>query len=184
MCPSPADMPTTPHPDVHIHPPASQGGDRDATRAAKLTLISLFLGILTTFATRVVKREHDLALKPFDLLLLGLSSFRIGRMIAFEGVAAPLREPFTTTRPDASGAGQTVVASGQGVRFVLGELVSCPICIGTWTAAGLVYGLHLLPRPTRLLLAIMGTTGVAELCYSITEALDWTARAARRSCRD
>jgi hypothetical protein len=116
--------------------------------------------------------------------MLGLSSFRIGRMIAFEGVAAPLREPFTDTRPDGSGAGQTVVASGTGFRRVLGELVSCPICLGTWVAAALVYGLQLSPRPTRLLMAVMSTTGVAELVYSITEALDWTARAARRQCRD
>lgn len=158
--------------------------ERGETRATKLTLISLFLGVFATFGGRLVKRNQDIDLKPLDLLLLGLSSFRIGRMIAYEGVAAPLREPFTTTQPDASGAGQTVVASGHGARFVLGELVSCPICIGTWTAAALVYGLHLLPRPTRLLLAIMSTTGVAELCYSITEALDWTARAARRRCGD
>ena len=54
--------------------------------------------------------------------------------------------------------------------------------IQAWVAAGLVYGLHLLPRPTRLFLAIMSTTGVAELCYSLTEALDWNARAARRRC--
>jgi hypothetical protein len=69
-------------------------------------------------------------------------------MIAFEGVAAPIREPFTETLPDSSGAGQTVVA------------------------------------PTRVVLAIMSTTGVAELCNSITETLDWNARAARRQCRD
>lgn len=154
------------------------------TRAAKLTLISLFVGVLATFAGRVVKREQDVTLKPFDLLMLGLSSFRIGRMIAFEGVGAPLREPFTDTQPDGSGAGQTVVASGTGIRRVLGELVSCPICLGTWVAAALVYGLQLSPRPTRLLMAVMSTTGVAELVYSITEALDWTARAARRQCRD
>jgi hypothetical protein len=67
---------------------------------------------------------------------------------------------------------------------VLGELLSCPICAGTWVAAGLVYGLRLLPGPTRVLLAIMSTTGVAELCYSVTEALDWTARANRRRCSD
>jgi len=48
----------------------------------------------------------------------------------------------------------------------------------------LVYGLHLRPRPTRVLLAVMSTTGVAELCYSATEWLDWNARAARRNCRD
>jgi Protein of unknown function (DUF1360) len=158
--------------------------DVQQSRATKLTLIWIFLGVLGTFAARVVRRDADLQLRPFELLLLGLSSFRIGRMIAFEGVAAPLREPFTETRVDASGAGQTVVAAGHGARRVFGELLSCPICLATWVAAGLVYGLHLLPRPTRLLLAIMGTTGVAELCYSLTEALDWNARAARRACRD
>jgi hypothetical protein len=154
------------------------------TRATKLTLMSLFLGVLATFAARLVHKERDVDLKPFELLVLGLASFRVGRMIAFEGVAAPLREPFTVTQPDPSGVGQTVVAAGEGTRRVFGELVSCPICVGTWVAAGLVYGTHLLPRPTRLFLSIMATTGVAELCYSLTEVLDWNARAARRRCGD
>jgi Protein of unknown function (DUF1360) len=143
--------------------------DSDArqARATKLTLMSVFVGVLGTFAARLVKAERDVTPRPFELVLLGLASFRVGRMIAFEGVAAPIREPFTETRPDGSGAGQTVVASGRGARRVF---------------AGLVYGLHLLPRPTRLFLTIMGTTGVAELCYSLTEALDWNARAARHRC--
>ena len=170
------------HEHRHALPPLADAAHQ--TRATKLTLISVFLGVMATFASRVLRHEKDLTLKPFDLLLLGLSSFRMGRMIAFEGVAAPLREPFTETRDDASGAGQTVVATGEGARHVVGELMSCPICAGTWVAAGLVYGLHLMPRPTRVLLAIMSTTGVAELCYSLTEALDWSARAARRQCRD
>ncbi|MBV9169540.1 MAG: DUF1360 domain-containing protein [Chloroflexi bacterium] len=172
------------HGNLHeaTRPPRQLFNEHAETRAAKLTLMSLFLGVLATFAGRVVKREHDVMLKPFDLLMLGLTSFRIGRMIAFEGVAAPLREPFTDTRPDGSGAGQTVVASGTGVRRVVGELMSCPICLGTWVAAGLVYGLHLMPRPTRVLMAVMSTTGVAELVYSVTEVLDWNARASRRQC--
>jgi hypothetical protein len=158
--------------------------DVQQVRATKLTLMSLFLGIMATFAARLVERERDVALRPFDLLLLGLSSFRIGRMIAFEGVAAPLREPFTETRLDGSGAGQTVVAAGRGSRRVIGELMSCPICMGTWVAAALVYAMHVFPLPTRVLLAIMSTTGVAELFYAVTEALEWNAQAARRSCRD
>ena len=93
-------MTTSPQTHVHPHQEVRQ------TRAAKLTLISVFLGIMGTFAMRLVKRDADGALRPFDLLLLGLSSFRIGRMIAFEGVAAPLREPFTETHIDGSGAGR------------------------------------------------------------------------------
>jgi hypothetical protein len=158
--------------------------DGQQARATKLTLMSVFLGVMGTFAARLGKRDHDIVLHPFDLLQLGLTSFRIGRMIAFEGVAAPLREAFTETQLDGSGAGKTVVAAGRGARFVIGELMSCPICLGTWVAAGLVYGMHLFPRPTRLLLAIMSTTGVAELCYAVTEALEWTAQSARRNCRD
>ena len=70
---------------THSHTADAPQVERQQTRAAKLTLISLFLGVLATFAGRVVRRDHDLTLKPFDLLLLGLSSFRVGRMIAFEG---------------------------------------------------------------------------------------------------
>jgi hypothetical protein len=117
-----------------------------------------------------------------DLLLLGLSSFRVGRMLAFEGVAAPLREPFTETRDDAYGVAQTVVAEGRGPRRAIGELLSCPICAGTWVSAAMVYGLQLFPGPTRAFMAIVGTTGVAQVLHSLTEALAWTAQAARKSC--
>jgi Protein of unknown function (DUF1360) len=157
--------------------------EREA-RATRLTLVSVFLTLLASFATRLIPSKRELTPRPYELLMLGLASFRIGRMVAYEGVTAPLREPFTRTQLDDSGAGQTVVATGQGARFVLGQLVSCPICIATWVAAGLVYGLQLLPRPTRLLLAIMSTVGVAQLCHSLTEWLDWNARAARRRCSD
>jgi hypothetical protein len=168
------------HPPSSLHSPLSD--DIQQARVTKLTLISIFMTIMATFASRKVQREAGQIVKPFDLLMLGLSSFRIGRMIAFEGIAAPLREPFTRSVEDASGAGKTVVARGQGARHAIGELMSCPICAGTWVSAALVYGLHLLPGPTRLLLTIMSVTGVAQLCYSTTEALEWTARAARQRC--
>jgi len=152
------------------------------TAATKLTLMSIFVALLGTFATRLIPSNREVTPRPYELLMLGLASFRIGRMLAYEGVAEPLREPFTQTELDDSGAGQTVVAAGQGVRFALGQLLSCPICIGTWVAAALVYGLQLVPRPTRILLAIMSTIGVAQLFHSVTEWLDWNARAARHRC--
>jgi uncharacterized protein DUF1360 len=152
------------------------------TRATKLTLVSIFAALLGTFAARLIPSDRNLTPRPYDLLMLGLASFRIGRMLAYEGVAEPLREPFTHTQVDDSGTGQTVVATGEGVRFALGQLLSCPICVGTWVAAGLIYGLHLAPRPTRLLMTIMSTIGLAQLCHSLTEWLDWNARAARHRC--
>ena len=64
-------------------------------------------------------------------------------------------------------------------RRVLGELLCCPTCTGTWITAGLVYGLRLLPGPTRLLLAILAATGLAELLDGLAETLTWAGRASR-----
>ncbi|HET9014334.1 MAG TPA: DUF1360 domain-containing protein [Thermomicrobiaceae bacterium] len=154
--------------------------DRRESRATRLTLTGVFFGALLTFATRGLGRGKELSLRPFDLLLLGLAASRTGRVVAFERVAEPLRAPFTETVPDDSRVDETVVAEGRGVRFALGELLSCPLCVATWAAALLVYGLHLAPRPTRVFLAIMGATEVAEVTFQSTEALTWVAEAARR----
>jgi hypothetical protein len=103
----------------------------------------------------------------------------MGRLIAFDTIAEPLRAPFTKTVPDDSGAGDTVVAAGTGAREKIGELLSCPICAGTWIAAGLVYGLQFFPTPTRLLITIMSAIGFAELLNAATEAMTWAGQAQR-----
>ena len=154
--------------------------ERTERRATYLTLIGLFLSLVALFSRRERRQGTEVDLGPFDLALLGLATYRAGRLAAYDQVAAPLREPVTETKPDESGAGQTVAAQGTGARQALGELVSCPTCVGTWAAAFLVYGLRIAPRPTRVLLAILGATGVAELLDAASEALAWTARAARK----
>jgi hypothetical protein len=73
-----------------------------------------------------------------------------------------------------------VVPKGFGARRALGELISCPICAGTWMAALLVYGLGFAPRATRAFLAIMSSIGIAELLHAATEALQWTGEAERK----
>ena len=149
-------------------------------RTNKLTLGGVFLAGMGGFTLVLRRRDEQVQLRPFDLAMLGLSVYRTGRLLAYERVAAPIREPVTSTVPDGSGTGEAVVATGTGWRWTLGELVSCPVCVGTWVAAGLVYGLHLMPRPTRVFLAVMSTTGVAQLLSETTEALTWSGRSARK----
>ncbi len=151
--------------------------------ATKLTLIGIFLSLFTVFASRLGfwrSKNPVVELRPFDLALLGLSTLRLGRMVSYDLVTEPLRRPFTRTVPDESGAGKTVAPrETTGIHRSIGQLLSCPICAGTWIAAGLVYGLHALPRATRLFLAIMGTTGLAEVLNALTEALEWSGQLAR-----
>jgi len=149
-------------------------------RAAYVTLIGLFVGLVGAFASRARGKERPLDLRPLDIGLLGLSTYRAGRLAAYDRVTEPLRDPFTETEPDEYGAGENVVAEGVGVRKAVGELVSCPTCVGTWVAAGSVYGLQVAPGPTRVLLTILATTGLAELLDGASEALSWSGKAARK----
>ena len=148
-------------------------------RAAYAGLSSLFVALLSAFALRERKHRQNLNLQPFDLALLGLATARLGRLAAYDKVFETWRLPVTETKTDQSGAGETVVPKGRGIQRALGELISCPICAGTWAAAVLVYGLRIAPRFTRALLAIMSAAGAAEILNSAIEALEWSGQAAR-----
>jgi hypothetical protein len=162
---------------------ATRRQDQEQERQERLTymtLVGLFLGLLGTFALRERERKHSFELPPRDLVLLGLATFRGARVVAYDRVAEPFRDPVTETVPDEFDAGENVVAEGTGARKAIGELVSCPTCVGTWIAAGLVYGLRVAPGPTRLFAAILATSGLAELIGAATEHLTWSAQSARK----
>jgi len=59
----------------------------------------------------------------------------------------------------------------------------CPTRSGTWVAALLTYGLHLAPGPTRVLMAMTGAAGVAELQGAATEALSLIGADTRQPSR-
>ncbi|CAN5555296.1 DUF1360 domain-containing protein [soil metagenome] len=150
-------------------------------RALKLTLIGTFLASVAVAGRESSQREP--AREALDIVLMGLASYRIGRMVAFERVAEPLREHFTEEVPDESGVDETVVARGTGPRWVIGELLSCPTCIATWAALGLSIGSAVLPGPFRMLTNVLATAGVAEIANSGVEHLEWSGRAARAKAK-
>jgi len=149
-------------------------------RATYLGLTGLFFTIFALFSSRH-RRLGDIApLKARDLAMLGFATYRLGHLISFDKVTEPLRLPFTETKMDDFGAAMTVEPRGEGVRRAIGELISCPICSGTWASAALVYGLNLFPGPARIFVTILGAIGIGELLHSLTEALSWTATLARK----
>jgi hypothetical protein len=149
-------------------------------RLTYVTIIGLFFTLLGLLVSRERKAVRPFDPAPRDLALLGVATFRVGRIAAFSRVTEPLRAPVTETVPDEYAAGEYVVAEGTGMKKAIGELVSCPLCVGTWVATGLVYGLRVAPGPTRLVAAILGISGLAELLNAATEALSWAGQAARK----
>ena len=140
-------------------------------RATKLALIGIFVSAVGAFALPPLRSSAPLRLGLMDILLLGLTTFRMGNMLAFERIADPIREPFAERVREPRTGEETIAPRGQGARRALGELFSCPICAGTWVAAGLVYGLHLFPRPTRAFMTVMSATAVAQILRTAIGAL-------------
>ena len=149
-------------------------------RLTKMVLISLFLGLLVIFVIRNPAVQQDFQSHLLDLFLLAYATFRLGRLVAYDLVFEPIRAPFTITIPDPTGAGEDVEPRGAGMRRALGQLISCPICAGTWIAALLVYALVAFPGPTRIFLMMMAVVGVTEILNAVVEALSWSAQSSRK----
>ena len=151
--------------------------EKPAEQASYAALIGTFGTVFTLFS---LWKGRDFRLERFDFVLLALSAFRMGRLMSYDLVFRPIREPVTETVPNPDGNGERVVPEGTGLRHAVGDLVSCPTCSGTWAAAGLVYALRIFPGPARAFMAIMAAAGAAELLDGAYEMLNWSGNAARK----
>jgi hypothetical protein len=90
-----------------------------------------------------------------DVVRFGLASYKLGRLVAKDEVTTWVRAPVTQDE-------EATEPKPRGTERALGELVTCPYCIGLWIASGLAYGLVLFPRETRLVTTIFGGQAVAD----------------------
>ena len=136
----------------------------------KTVFISLFIGALI-IVSYFVKIELSLV----NLAVLGLATIRMARTISFNGVGEPLRKWFTKTTPDNCNAGENVEPAGTGLCYAIGELISCPICSGTWSALVMVVLWAIAP----VAVYVFAVASVSEALHWAYEFLEWRAREAR-----
>jgi Protein of unknown function (DUF1360) len=117
-------------------------------------LTAVFGGVLGGFLVFARRRLPE-RVGFGDVLRIGLASYKLGRLIAKEDVATFVRAPVTQDE-------EATEPKPDGLQRVLGELVTCPYCIGLWVASGLSYSLVLFPRQTRLMTTIFGAQAVAD----------------------
>jgi hypothetical protein len=131
-------------------------------------------GALLTGALAFAKasgRELD---RPggLDIVLAGLATQKLSRLLAKDKVTSFIRAPFTRYQ-EAAGYGElSEEPRGDGLRYAVGELLVCPYCLAQWVAAGFGVGWVYAPRTTRLLAAIWSAQSVADaaqLAYSAAE---------------
>ena len=107
-----------------------------------------------------------------DIVLTGLATHKLSRLLTKDKVTAFVRAPFTEFQ-ESSGHGEVEEkARGRGLRLALGELLVCPYCIAQWVAGAFMVGHVFAPRVTRLLTAMWSahaTADAVQLAYSAAE---------------
>jgi hypothetical protein len=120
---------------------AAEYGRPDGATRGYAAVMGVFAGTaagLSAIAARTGRRAPEMT--PFDLVLLGLATHKVSRIVAKDAVTSPVRAPFTRFEGSAGDAEVSEQVTGSGVRKAVGELVTCPFCLGTWVATALLAG--------------------------------------------
>jgi hypothetical protein len=146
-------------------------GEADRPLGGYLRVLGTYTGVLGVFglALRATGRRLPDRLDGRDLALAAIATHKLARLIAKDPVTSPLRAPFTRYEGTSGPAELHEEVRGQGSQKVMGELLTCPFCVGSWVATAFVFGLVIAPRPTRLIASIFSTLAGADalqLAYS------------------
>ncbi len=126
-------------------------------------LLAIYGGTCAGLALLLRRRAWRLpALGPMDLLLYGLATEHLSRVLTKDSVTSVLRTPFTQFE-GAAGEGEVNEAVvGHGTKHAVGELLTCPFCAAQWVATGLFAGAVAAPALTRAVVSISATARMSD----------------------
>lgn len=118
------------------------------------------------FAAALVAAERDgrLPERPAaaDVVLIGVASHKLSRVITKDRITSFLRAPFTEYQAPGGPGEVEERARGRGMRRVVGELLVCPYCLGLWLSAGMHLGNVHAPRVTRTVASTFTALTIAD----------------------
>ena len=135
----------------------------DPTPARPRDYAALSAGWGAALGTLLVaaRDKGDEPVRPAEILPIGVATFALSKLVAKEKVDAWVREPFVEERPDGERRPR-----GRGMRYAVGELLTCTRCVGTWSALGLVALRVTRPREARVVSAVLGASAVNDFAQA------------------
>ncbi|MDQ3630257.1 MAG: DUF1360 domain-containing protein, partial [Actinomycetota bacterium] len=100
-------------------------------------------GAVALLASR--RRDDPAPTQPAELVLYGAATAGLARLLAKEKATEWIRAPFVETPAD-----DECRPRGSGARYVVGELLSCTRCLGSWSALSLMGLRAAAPRPAQV----------------------------------
>ena len=111
-------------------------------------------GLVASPAGRRATRELA---APGELVPLGLAAFALSKALAREKVSTWLRGPFVEEPEQGERRPR-----GEGLRYAVGELLTCTRCAGAWSSLALV-GLRLAaPTAGRTVTTVLATSAASD----------------------
>lgn len=130
-----------------------------------------FGALLLLAAAQKSENERSGKFNLADLLLLGVATHKLSRIIALDRVTSPLRAPFTEYVEPAGQSEIKEKVRGTGMRRAVGDLLTCPWCLSPWVAAGLAFGLVFQPRATRIVAGVFAAATVSDFLHHAADAV-------------
>jgi hypothetical protein len=107
-------------------------------------------------------RELPARIETRDILLTGIATHKLSRLIAKDKITAFARAPFTEFQEPGGPAEVEERARGRGLRRTIGELLICPYCLGMWISGGFNLGLVVAPRGTRFAASVLAGLTISD----------------------
>lgn len=101
----------------------------------------------------------------FDLALLGVATHKLSRLVAKDRVTGIIRAPFVSYKRSAGAGEVEEEPRGHGIQLGIGNLISCPYCMGPWCAAALAFGLVFSPKITRFFAGVLASVAMSDFLH-------------------
>ena len=147
---------------------AQDYGAPDAPLGAYAGLITAFMGAGAAALTVAARRDalpERFALA--DIALASVATQHLARLLTKDRVTSVLRAPFTRYRGDGAPGEVREQPRSRGPQLAIGELLTCPYCVGDWIALGIVTGMVVAPRPTRACATVLTVSAAADALQAL-----------------
>src|SRR3954462_13056949 len=143
---------------------AAYAGGEDRPLRAFAGLMAAYAAAVSVGAVVVRRRARPVPDRVglTDIALLSVATFKVSRLLAKDPVTSPLRAPFTEFAGTSGDAELKEEVRGTGARKAIGELVTCPFCLGQGVATGFVFGLVTQPRATRAVATVFTVLAASD----------------------
>jgi hypothetical protein len=107
-------------------------------------------------------RQLPERVEPRDVIIIGVASHKLSRLISKDKVTAPFRTPFTELEEKGGPSEFEESSRGTGLRRAVGDLLVCPYCLGLWVAGAFSLGLLFAPRLTRFIASLFSALTISD----------------------